>query len=117
MSLGRCKGVFTNYFQRGAYERDGLILVNQAFSCSCSSCSLCCHKNLVTFFGGGLTSQGTPFMVTELMDQGSLYDYLHKESRELSLDKKKDILIQIASGYYSASVFLKIKKEWSICTH
>eukprot|EP00049_Salpingoeca_infusionum_P015489 m.302008 g.302008 ORF g.302008 m.302008 type:complete len:1197 (+) comp15885_c0_seq1:112-3702(+) len=56
------------------------------------------HKNIVFFYGAGVTSQQVPFLVTEFCDRGSLFSILKDESIVLTLERKWQFLNDICQG-------------------
>ena len=56
------------------------------------------HANVVSFFGAGSLEDGTPFLVTELMELGTLARVLKKSSVHLDWVTKKRFAREIALG-------------------
>lgn len=57
------------------------------------------HPNVVCFFGAGsVPNSGDPFLVTELMTNGSLRDMLSKHLIPLNWGVKKTICADIVAG-------------------
>ena len=55
------------------------------------------HPNIVHFFGAGKTPEGTPFLVLELVDRGTLTNYLQSEPY-ISWDLKVNFAWDAAKG-------------------
>ena len=55
------------------------------------------HANIVLFFGTGTTPQGTPFLVLELVQLGSLTDYLEKNPN-IPWNLKQRFALDTATG-------------------
>lgn len=56
------------------------------------------HPHVLTFYGAGITSELYPFLVVELMEQGSLYALLNDHSRALSWRDRVQFALDVASG-------------------
>lgn len=56
------------------------------------------HPHLLRFFGFGTTSEGNGFLVTELMEGGSLEAALHDTAEEMAWKARISIGLQVAQG-------------------
>ncbi len=51
------------------------------------------HRNVVFFYGGGTFVNGAPFLVTEYLERGSLFDVLHDPA--IALDSPRRCQVQL----------------------
>lgn len=56
------------------------------------------HPHVLTFYGAGISSENRPFLVVELMEQGSLYALLSDPSRALSWRDRLQFALDIGAG-------------------
>ena len=56
------------------------------------------HANVVQFYGMGTMSDGTPFMVIELMELGTLTEILHNGGIDLDWETKTRFALETAQG-------------------
>eukprot|EP00041_Stephanoeca_diplocostata_P036170 m.1306591 g.1306591 ORF g.1306591 m.1306591 type:complete len:1140 (-) comp24816_c0_seq1:94-3513(-) len=56
------------------------------------------HPNLLIFYGAGYSANGTPFLVVELMELGSMGDLLRDLTKELSWSTRLSFALDIARG-------------------
>ena len=83
--------------------------VNAEFDKEIATLQLVRHPNIVLFFGAGTTEDGTPFLVTELVELGDLRNYL--ATHAIGWDRKLQFALDTAEGMAHLHSLGKIHRD------